>query len=99
MRHVTEHGAEKAFGVKVEKLMRMQADYDTAVMRRLREEAERRQTTASELVEAGLRRVLSERIPAGAGSEALTPLPTWRGGEPLVDITDRDALYRVMEEE
>ncbi|WP_310754625.1 HigA family addiction module antitoxin [Candidatus Palauibacter soopunensis] len=124
---------EKAFGVNVEQLMRMQADYDSArirrredeinvepygvqavrekstpyetlhvdntVMRRLREEAERRQTTASELLEAGLRRVLAERVPADAGSDALKPLPTWRGGEPRVDIADRDALYRLMEEE
>lgn len=124
---------EKAFGVRVEKLMRMQAEYDSArirrqedeirirrhggravrervtpyealrvddtLMRRLREEAERRRTTASELVEAGLRRVLAEPSTVDADPDALTPLPTWRGGEPRVDIADRDALYRLMEEE
>ena len=124
---------EQAFGVDVEQLMRMQADFDsarirrredeinvepygvravrersapyealrvdTAVLRRLREEAERRQTTVSELLEAGLRRVLAELGAIDADPDALKPLPTWRGGEPLVDIADRDALYRVMEEE
>lgn len=124
---------EKAFGVKVEILMRMQADYDSArirrredeirvgrhgvravrersapyealrvddtLMRRLREEAERRRMTASELLEAGIRRVLADPAAADVDSDALKPLPTWRGGEPLVDIADRDALYRVMEEE
>jgi len=69
------------------------------LMRRLRAEAERRRTTASELVAAGLRRVLAEQRTLDADPEALKPLPTWRGGEPLVDISDRDALYRVMEEE
>ncbi len=124
---------EQAFGVNVEQLMRMQADYDSArirrredeirlrrhgvravrersapdealrvddtLMRRLREEAERRRTTVSELLEAGLRRVLAEPSTVDADPDALKPLPTWRGGEPLVDIADRDALYRVMEEE
>ena len=37
--------------------------------------------------------------PGEAETVALEPLPTWRGGGHLVDISDRDALYRVMEEE
>ena len=74
-------------------------DIDASLMRRLREEAARRQTTVSELVEAGIRRTLADPAAADADSDALEPLPTWRGGEPLVDISDRDALYRVMEGE
>ena len=38
-------------------------------------------------------------VPGEAETVALEPLPTWRAGRPLVDISDRDALYRVMEEE
>ncbi|MYA33812.1 MAG: hypothetical protein F4164_03840 [Gemmatimonadales bacterium] len=68
-------------------------------MRRLRAEAERRRTTASELVEAGLRRVLAEPSTVDADPDALKPLPTWHLGQPRVDIADRDALYRLMEEE
>lgn len=124
---------EKAFGIEVETLMRMQAAYDSArarrhegeihvepygthavrerttpyqalridhtVMRRLHKEAARRQTTVSGLVDAALRRVLAEPVPRESGADALEPLPSWRGGQPLVDIADRDALYRVMEEE
>ena len=68
-------------------------------MRDLREEAERRHTTVPALVEECIRRVLAEPLPAPVGPEALAPLPTWRGGQPLVDIDDRDALYRVMDGE
>ncbi len=70
-----------------------------SVMQRLREEAARRGTTMSALVEAGLRRVLAA---PGAGQEqpqALPPLPSWNSGGHLVDIANRDELYRVMEEE
>lgn len=72
---------------------------DGGLMPRLREEAARRRTTISELVEAGIRRVLAEPRPLDADPDAVEPLPTWRGGQPLVDIDDRDALYRAMEEE
>ena len=77
----------------------MNLNIDETLMRRLREEAERRQTTVTELVETGIRRVLAEPVPTDDGSDPLEPLPSWRGGQPLVDICDRDALYRVMEEE
>ena len=40
-----------------------------------------------------------ERTPTEAGTVVLEPLPTWRSGKHLVDIANRDALYRVMEEE
>ena len=36
---------------------------------------------------------------AARQSEILPPLPSWNGGGELVDISDRDALYRAMEEE
>lgn len=67
---------------------------DDGVMRRLKEEAARQGRTMSDLVESALRRMLESREP---GSRPLPPLPTFHGGEPLVDIADRDALYRVME--
>ena len=72
-------------------------DIDDSVMRRLREEAERRGTTMSTLIEAGLRCLLAAPEVVGA-PEALPPLPSWNGGEELVDISDRDALCRAMEE-
>jgi hypothetical protein len=46
-------------------------------------------------VEAGLRRVLT---PDSADeADDLPPLPTWNNGGHLVNIDDRDALYRAIE--
>jgi hypothetical protein len=66
---------------------------DDTVMQRLREEAARRGVTMSELVEAGLRRVLGE--PTGA--EAPPPLPTWDAGGARIDVADRDTLYDLLD--
>jgi len=78
--------------------MKTTLNIDDSVMQRLREEAARRGTTMSSLVEAGLRRVLAKPVAA----EPQTPLPLlpmWNSGGRLVDIDDRDALYRAMEGE
>lgn len=69
---------------------------DDVVMGRLREEAARRGTTMSALVEAGLRRVLFEQTEAANQPEKLADLPSWRGGQPTVDIASREALGTVM---
>ena len=78
--------------------MKTTLNIDDSIMRQLREEAARRGITMSALVEAGLRRVLA--VPTVTGSEPYTlpPLPTWRSGGFRFDIADRDALYRIMEE-
>lgn len=75
--------------------MKTTLNIDDSVMQRLREEAARRGTTMSELVEAGLRLVL-ERSPAYA--EALPPLPRWDGGATRVDFSNRDALLDLMDQ-
>ena len=72
---------------------------DDTIVRRLREEAMRQGTTMSALAEAGIRRILDAGHSAGPAPSDLTPLPTWHGGEMLVDISKRDELYRVMEED
>jgi len=69
------------------------------VMERLREEAARRGTTMSALVEAGLRVVLAEDRASADTSSPLGPLSSWNSGGQLVDIADREVLYRVMEGE
>ncbi len=51
--------------------------------------------TLSHLVADLLRKGLSER----PRRKRLPPLPTFRTGPAKVDIADRDALYRAMEEE
>jgi hypothetical protein len=66
---------------------------DDMVMAQLKEEAARQGRTMSDLVEMALRLLLQ---PA-AGRGALPPLPTFQGGRELVEVADREALYRVMD--
>lgn len=66
---------------------------DDKLLDRLREEAARRGTTLSALVESALRMFLDlrrERPP-------LPPLPSFDGGGAVVDVADRSALYDAME--
>ena len=78
--------------------MKTTLNIDDTVMQRLREEAARRGTTMSALVEAGLRRVLAGSTQIEDRREPLPPLPTWRSGGLRVDIADREALCRMMDE-
>lgn len=79
--------------------MKTTLNIDDTVMQRLREEAPRRGTTMSALVEAGIRRILDEDPSEASPRDSLPPLPTWNCGAMLVDVSNRDELYRVMEEE
>ena len=79
--------------------MKTTLNIDDTVMQRLREEAARRGTTMSALVEAGLRRVLDDAPAQDGELDDLPPLPSWNGGGFLVDIDNREELYRAMEEE
>jgi len=77
--------------------MKTTLNIDDTVMQRLREEAARRGTTMSQLVEAGLRRVLSDRSQEKSTKDSLPALPKWRSGGAQLDIANRDALYSAME--
>lgn len=63
------------------------------LVRALKHRATEQGTTLSAVVAEALRRGL-EQTPA----TDLPPLPAHHMGPPLVDIADRDALYRAMEE-
>jgi hypothetical protein len=78
--------------------MKTTLNIDETVMQRLREEAARRGTTMSELVEAGLRLVLVASNQAHPSVD-LPPLPSWDGGKASVDIANRDALLTAMEDD
>lgn len=69
---------------------------DDGVMKRLKQQAAREGTTISALVDAALRLFLEQRRRPRA---ELPPLPTLSSGGYLVDVSDRDALYRAMEDE
>lgn len=64
------------------------------VIKRLREEAAKRDTTISELVEAALRLMLE---PRRSNRPDIQPLPMFDLGGAYVDIADRDALFQAME--
>jgi hypothetical protein len=73
--------------------MKTTLNIDDTVMAELKREAARQGRTMSELVETSLRLLLHparKRPP-------LPDLPSFNGGEPLVDIADRNALYDAME--
>jgi len=73
--------------------MKTTLNVDDTVMARLKREAARTGRTMSELVETALRRLLDAR----EAQTLLAPLPILHGGQALVDIADRDALYHAME--
>jgi hypothetical protein len=73
--------------------MKTTLNIDATVMTELKREAHRRGTTMSELVETALRQLLQPKRPPAMRLE----LPTFRGGGALVDVDDRDQLYRAME--
>jgi hypothetical protein len=73
--------------------MKTTLNIDENVMARLKRESARTGRTMSELVETALRHLLQSKPTA----EGLSPLPSFRSGGALVDISDREALYRAME--
>jgi len=75
--------------------MKTTLNIDDTVMKRLREEAARRGTTMSALVEAGLRRILDEGVEPRL--EKLPELPAWSGGGTHIDVSNREELYSEME--
>jgi Ribbon-helix-helix protein, copG family len=78
--------------------MKTTLNIDDHVMKRLKEEAARRNTTMSELVEAGLRRILGSDGVDKRGKK-LPRLPSWSSGGSLVDVANRDQLYAIMEDD
>lgn len=79
--------------------MKTTLNIDETVMRQLKEEAARRGTTMSVLVEAGLRRVLAAPSPLKGKSDSPWQLPTWDSGGFRVDVANRDELYRILDDE
>lgn len=65
------------------------------VFRALKQRAMERGETLSNLATEFLRRGLAEK----EKPTELPPLPTFHMGEPLIDISNRDELYRIFDEE
>ena len=73
--------------------MKTTLNIDDTVFARLKQEAARQGKTMSELVETGLRLLFR----SAKDPRTLPPLPTFRSGGHLVDISNREALYDAME--
>ena len=67
---------------------------DDEVMTRLKEEAARRRTTVTSIVDAALRELL-DRPPVNP--DDVPTLPRFDLGQARVDVADREALYQAME--
>ena len=70
--------------------MKTTLNIDDSIMALLKREAARQGRTMSELVESALRLFLQSQ----KRRHQLPPLPGFRSGGALVDISDRDALYQ-----
>jgi hypothetical protein len=66
---------------------------DDAVFVRIKHEAAKRKSAIPSVIEAALRETL-HRKPARKRPK---PLPAFHGGEELLNISDRNALYDAME--
>jgi plasmid stability protein len=73
--------------------MRTTLNIDDTLIRRLRQEAARQGRTMSDMVETALRLLLRST----QKRERVAPLPRFKSGGALVDISDRDATYDAME--
>jgi len=67
---------------------------DDNIMKKLKEEAAKRNTTITQLVESALRLML---VPNRGEKTKIAPLPIFDLGRTYVDISDRDSLYQAME--
>ena len=77
--------------------MKTTLNIDDTVMARLRREAARQNKTMSELVEAALR-LLFHSTPQPK-KKKLRPLPRFDGGAPLIDISNRNELYDIFDQD
>lgn len=73
--------------------MKTTLNIDDGVMEQLKREAARQRRTMSELVETALRLLFQKQ----KSKQTLSPLPSFKSGGYLVDITNREALYQTME--
>ena len=74
--------------------MKTTLNIDDGIYKQIKMRAAKQSCTVSELVETGLRMLLEQQE---SSPKELPPLPTFEGRRVLVDVADRDALYRAMD--
>ena len=75
--------------------MRTTMNLPDALLAEAKQRAAHEGRTLTSFVEEALRARLQE---AGEAPPTTVDLPTWDGGEMLVDITDRDALWAALDD-
>ncbi len=73
--------------------MKTTLNIDDSVMAELKHEAARQGRTMSEMVETALRLLLRSQ----RKRQTIPALPNFHSGGPLVEVSDREALYHAME--
>ncbi len=79
--------------------MKTTFNINDALMRQLRVEAARRGVTMTQIVESGIRHMISAQEELNEVGEKPFELPSWPMGTARVDIANRDELYRLFDEE
>ena len=88
--------------------MKVKVEISEDLLKLIQEEADARHMTVERVIEGGLYRLRFQRLAwekegklkrLAYGNKPLPPLPTFNSGGALVDIEDKDAMYRVLDEE
>ena len=79
--------------------MKTTFNIDDALMQQLREEAARRGVTMTQIVESGIRHMITAEDEPNDAQEKPFNLPSWPMGIDRVDIANRDELYRIFDAE
>ena len=79
--------------------MKTTFNIDDTLMQQLRLEAARRGVTMTEIVESGIRHMIASGDGKQQAAQELRPLSSWHGGGALVDIANREELFRKFDEE
>ncbi len=79
--------------------MKTTFNINDTLMQQLRVEAARRGVTMTQIVESGIRHMVANGEDAPEFKKKLRPLPTWNSGGMLVDVSNREEMYRIFDEE
>ena len=79
--------------------MKTTFNIDDALMHQLRIEAARRGVTMTHIVESGIRHIIANGEEKQSAKYEMKPLPTWDSGGMLVDVADREELFRIFDED
>ena len=77
--------------------MKTTFNIDDALMQQLRVEAARRGVTMTQIVESGIRHMIATSLKSTGNAQELPKLPSKAMGRAMIDIADREELYRIFD--